>query len=970
VRTSISLLTGVVLLGAVTSAVYGGTFEDASSSISTSRFGGQQAAWGDYNNDGNVDVNITGTIFINNGGSFTAGPHLGAAGVWGDYNNDGHLDFLRHAGLVYENDGFGGFVSTTVASEQPSRGAVWGDWNGDGYLDIYLGGYETWPTDYYSDSILMNSKNGRFGITWTQGNDTVVTPGRPRPARGVTTADFDQDGDLDIYVSNYRLEPNALWVNNGNGSFTDQGASRGGVAGDPGSEFPYGHTIGSLFGDFDDDGYLDLFVGNFRHPWGDGSQDYAAFYRNLGPSRGYTFQRVQSLDGADWQEAYASPTAGDIDNDGDLDLYFTTAPGYPCCAPRLYRNDGNFRFVNVTAEWGLFGLNPTYQAAFGDYDNDGYLDLVTAQTLYRNTGGSNHYLAVSLNGAGRFDATAIGAQGRIVLGERTLTRQVEGGIGEGNQNDPRLHFGLGSHDGPVTVEIVWPDGTVQNVTTPVDRIVDVYPEDEPFSAPRGLHATFGDANDGDEGGDGEVLLEWNDVAGEVDGYHVYRSDAAGGPYDPLNVALLTTSRYVDDTAAFDTTYFYVVTAVYDGTESDNSRELPVLTPCDSVGRAPGGVGGLLFWLDASDVDADPSTPNSRAGLRVRTWIDKVCGLALTQPSAALRPIMSRLGTAPALRFSDDLLIDLNGGDAAWLQDSQGSLVTVLSTTRRSQTFHFEVARMRAGGEEESTFSPFLDPSAGGYGIQTIGDLASESAPYTNNSTNSLTEIDNDDDLHFFIMTSDSTQYAFFTDGTSLDGKTTQVGSDRGQWFSEVVDPAYISVGTRTSGTGVPSNQDHGGHIGEILIFDHPLAPSERAEIADYVDRKYSCVPDGEVELTCNDGDDNDCDGLIDGFDPDCPTEQEQPLFRRGDVNADGETNIADAIALFGWLFQGDSPPSCLDASDTDNTGDQNLTDGVFLLTFLFQGGSAPPDPGTQDCGSDPDPEELNTGCGAFPPCAK
>jgi formylglycine-generating enzyme required for sulfatase activity len=389
-------------------------------------------------------------------------------------------------------DGGSGFHSVPLppVPSTVTRGATWGDWNGDRYLDLYIGGYETWPTDYYPDCILTNRKDGTFSLTWTQTNDTAVTPGRPRPARGITTADFDEDGDLDIFVSNYRLEPNALWINNGSGIFTDEGSSPPGqVAGDPSGSYPYGHTIGSVFGDFDDDGHIDLFVGNFRHNWADGSQDPAGFYRNRGPAWDYGFLLVEELNGADWQESYASPTAGDIDNDGDLDLFFTTV--YPGDTPRLYRNDGGFRFENRTAEWGLSGLGATYQAAFADYDDDGYLDLVTDGKLFRNSGGSNHYLKVHLHGTGKFDATVIGAQARIDLDGKTLTRQVEGAVGEGNQNDPRLHFGLGSHGGPVTVEIIWPDGAVANITTEVDRTLSVRP---------------GEFRRGDSNDDGEVDL--------------------------------------------------------------------------------------------------------------------------------------------------------------------------------------------------------------------------------------------------------------------------------------------------------------------------------------------------------------------------------------------------------------------------------------------------------------------------------
>ena len=249
------------------------------------------------------------------------------------------------------------------------------------------------------------------------------------------------------------------------------------MAGDyDGWSYSYGHTIGSAWGDLDNDGNLDLFVGNFSHP--DAWQDRSKFYRNLGASGNYNFQDMSATVGLAWQESYGSPTLGDYDNDGDLDLYLTTVYGGD--HPVLYRNNGNWTFTDVTASAGLANLGPTYQAAWADIDNDGDLDLVTDGRMWVNDANSNHWLKVKLTGDGRtVNGAAIGSEVRINVNGQTLTRQVEGGTGEGNQNDLTLHFGLGSHGGPVDLEIFAPGGgstiiegvavdqtVVHDVTTP------------------------------------------------------------------------------------------------------------------------------------------------------------------------------------------------------------------------------------------------------------------------------------------------------------------------------------------------------------------------------------------------------------------------------------------------------------------------------------------------------------------------
>ena len=386
----------VLYFGGVTQAA---TFVNITSSVIPS-LGHGKVAWGDYNGDGFAELysgvsthtSVRGHVWKNNGDTSFTLRHsdLGEVGVWGDANNDGWPDILSYDGpgtagpRLFKNNAGTGFSNSALPSlpTLASRAASWTDHDNDGDLDLYIGGFESNQTGaYYSDVILRNDGGMPFSHTWTE-------PAPARPGRGIASADFDRDGDIDIYVSNYRLKPNGLYVNDGVGNFANSASARGATGGSS-------HTIGSAWGDLDNDGEIDLFVGNFSHPPPFAPQPGARFLRNTGPSGDYHFQQMLDWDyhgdnRSEWQESYASPTLGDYDNDGDLDLFFTTA--YVGDRPRLYRNDGNWNFTNVTYAEGLSGVNITYEAGFADYDNDGDLDLLTEGKLFRNQGNSNHWL--------------------------------------------------------------------------------------------------------------------------------------------------------------------------------------------------------------------------------------------------------------------------------------------------------------------------------------------------------------------------------------------------------------------------------------------------------------------------------------------------------------------------------------------------------------------------------------------------
>jgi hypothetical protein len=436
------------------------TFKDKTSELGL-EIPNTAACWADFDNDGWVDLCVSGGVWRNNGGkSFTKVFDVGSS-VAADFDNDGLMDLFSWTNLrLLRNQGGDQFVAVDLPNlpKCVSRGACWGDFDGDGFVDLYIGGYEDWNAGItWPCLVLINDRGKSLKIGQSESKYR---------ARGVTACDFDQDGDLDIYVSNYRLQPNRLWLNDGSGRFEDVANQRGAVAKSPG--FNGGHSIGAAWGDFDNDGLIDLFAGNFAHVDGRGDQPKSRFLKNLGPGTGHTFQDLGPC-GVHYQESYATPSVADYDNDGNLDLFFTTVYGTASFGRKnnaaLFRNNGQFKVTDVTSSVQLPDLPPTYQAAWADYDNDGDLDLLSGGRLFENQGNENGWIRVRLYGDGSaVNRSAIGAQVRIQLGTKTLTRQVEAGTGEGNQNELVLHFGLGSQKTAVDLDIFWPNNSRQTIS--------------------------------------------------------------------------------------------------------------------------------------------------------------------------------------------------------------------------------------------------------------------------------------------------------------------------------------------------------------------------------------------------------------------------------------------------------------------------------------------------------------------------
>jgi hypothetical protein len=458
-------------------------FTDATNSSGLSGIASGRCAWGDYNSDGYPDLLLDGArLFRNNGnGTFTevtsaagvGGPYSG--GVWGDYNNDGLLDFYAINGAyqgdcdaLFRNNGDGTFTNFTSQAgnpcdQYPTHGVAWGDFDRNGYLDLYLANYETGDGTAVGtpDQLFMNS-----GGTFTSARTTNGIASEPDMCgRGVACCDYDSDGDLDIYVANYRLNRNFLWQNDGTGHFTDVAQ----ILGVEGTYYTdnvaeaWGHSIGADWGDLNADAYPDLIVGNLAHPSYITWSDVTYVYFNHG--RGLGFTEFHSTSGIAYAETHSSPSWADYNCDGWLDFYITCI--YEGRLSFLYKNRGLApnTFANVSYASHTEVQNG-WGCAWADYDCDGFPDLfvcsASGSQLFRNNGNSNSWLRVrpvctASNRAG------IGTRVRCTAGAFPVVREVDGGHGTGCQNDSTLLFGFGSYAGTVDVEVRWPNGGTKQI---------------------------------------------------------------------------------------------------------------------------------------------------------------------------------------------------------------------------------------------------------------------------------------------------------------------------------------------------------------------------------------------------------------------------------------------------------------------------------------------------------------------------
>ena len=452
-----------------------GTFEDVSAQWGLDRVGWASGVCaGDYDADGRVDLFITyfgqNALYRNDGGRrfeergassgvAPAGARWGSGCSFLDYDRDGDLDLFVANYLRFD-------VATAA---EPGQGANC-VWRG---IPVNCGP-KGLPTD--TNLLYRNRGDGTFEDVSAASGIARVTGRYPMTA---LDADLNEDGWTDLYVASDSTAA-ILYRNNRDSTFTDVAVPSGAAFNDQGNPQA---GMGAALGDIDGDGVLDILKTHF-------ADDIAALYRGLGKG---LFEDVAMTAGLGVQTRHVQWGAGlpDLDNDGEHDVFYVTGhvypeveralPQYPYRGPRVvFRNVGGGRYRDVTAESGGDAAPRSSRgASFGDFDNDGDVDVLVMNmndrpSLLRNDySGANRWVSVRLAGAGA-NRLGLGAVVTVTAGGRRQARAVLSQSSYYSHDDLRLHFGLGRSTVADRVDVRWPSGYQQTLTkVPAGRVVTI-----------------------------------------------------------------------------------------------------------------------------------------------------------------------------------------------------------------------------------------------------------------------------------------------------------------------------------------------------------------------------------------------------------------------------------------------------------------------------------------------------------------
>lgn len=449
-------------------------------------------AIGDYNDDGYSDLLFNGNaLFRNKAGkgfedvsdTTNVARNSSSGALWADFNQDGLLDF---ATISHNEEGLGEALMKNMDGSRfakvneragdiddhfPTEGAAWVDTDGQGYPSFYSANYEKWQQrNGYPDYFWHNDKGYFEDQSVSKGFRLAAYTDNPGLAgRGVAPADFDNDGRQEILVTNYRLMRNLCWKQ-ADTLFVDVAALYG-LAGKYKDGY-YGHSIGADWGDFDNDGDLDLFIANLAHPRYIDISDISQLLRNDGLSYQvvgadtiyfWKFTDVTQAAGITFDELHSDPLWVDLDNDGWLDLFITSV--YENDRSYLYKNNGNGTFTDITYLAGARVYNG-WGNATADLDRDGLTDLVVgsgngSKILLNRTRTKNKALFIKpvwksgellllkdWREFGKYqNSPAFGTRVRLTLNNKgktsSLIRELSSAKGTTSQSAQELQFGLG-----------------------------------------------------------------------------------------------------------------------------------------------------------------------------------------------------------------------------------------------------------------------------------------------------------------------------------------------------------------------------------------------------------------------------------------------------------------------------------------------------------------------------------------------